>query len=164
MTTPPCFVPVEETFKLRQAVLRPTWTLKQVAENYPFPEGSFCVGVFTQGPDQRLVSTVTLAPEDNPVLLHEYPSKTQWKLWSMATDPDFQNRGIGSELIQFAIAHFRKMKPGRCSCIWLSGRVAAQRFYERLGFVTAGEVVITQPTGLPHVLFVLPIVSDASKL
>jgi len=56
-------------------------------------------------------------------------------------DSFFENQGIGTELIQFAIGHMN------CNCLWvLEKNTRAIRFYEKNGFSYMGEKRLEEGT------------------
>jgi GNAT superfamily N-acetyltransferase len=130
-----------QTRDLRHQVLRP----QQAAETLVYPGDhhplSLHLGAFQ---NEMLVGIASIAPEACPAL----PSAAAWRLRGMAILPLVQRQGYGAALIHTCIAHVRR-QGGKI--IWCHGRTAALRFYQALGFVTAGEEFVVLETG-PHYL------------
>jgi len=69
----------------------------------------------------------------------------------MATLPPFRGQGAGRALIDRCVAHCRDRG---ARLFWCNGRAGARGFYEKIGFVTAGDAFELPPNG-PHFVFVL---------
>jgi GNAT superfamily N-acetyltransferase len=61
---------------------------------------------------------------------------TAWRLRGMATLPAARGRGLGGRLLEACLDHARAR--GGAS-VWCNARTRALVFYERHGFVAAGE-------------------------
>lgn len=59
-----------------------------------------------------------------------------YKLRGMATHPDWQGKGIGNQLLNFAIVYLRGQN---ANYIWCNARQKAYRFYQSLGFEFISE-------------------------
>jgi predicted GNAT family N-acyltransferase len=70
-----------------------------------------------------------------------------WRLRGMATDPDRQGQGVGRSLM-IGLLDFVARSGG--GALWCNARLHAVGFYERFGFVVAGEV-FEEPEIGPHV-------------
>jgi GNAT superfamily N-acetyltransferase len=145
---------LEECVRLRRDVLRPGWTLQEVAAQFTPADGAVCVGAFIRSPQDELrvlASTLCIFPEQPPLPLTSDPTRGPWwRLRSMATREGFRRRGLGSRLVNFAcdLAHKRGARS-----VWLNGRTSARAFYEGVGFaVESEEAFDTYPAG-PHFLF-----------
>jgi putative acetyltransferase len=62
---------------------------------------------------------------------------------TVAVDPDWQGRGVGSALFRALIAAARTMTPsvGRIELWTGAANLGAQRLYERLGFRIEGRMI-----------------------
>jgi GNAT superfamily N-acetyltransferase len=72
----------------------------------------------------------------------------------MAVDPSRQGSGIGGLVLAEAVLAARE---AGAPMLWANGRTAALRFYERHGWVVAGEEFTAADTNLPHYPIVLPL-------
>lgn len=67
------------------------------------------------------------------------------KIGRLAVLPEYRRLGIGSALIH----HIRSTDGAHLTELILDAQVAAQRFYERLGFRAEGSIFLD--AGIPHV-------------
>jgi GNAT superfamily N-acetyltransferase len=137
-------VPVERTFALRKAVLRP-----QLGDDVlPVLPGDFepttvAFGAVTEGGDVIAVARVT--PQQPPF---DDGDARGWRLRGMATDPPFRNQGVGTAVLQAALDYVAGTGGG---VFWCSARLAATRLYARAGLDRWGDV-FEEPDIGPHVI------------
>jgi len=148
-------VPLEETFALRKAVLRPWLTPEMARATYAGAGEHFHVGALRDGPQgKRLISTAGFMAEAQPDYTGVF-DEVQWRLRGMASDPAVQGKGLGGQVLEFGVAELarRLAAAGQGSAtLWCNGRTGAQSFYERHGFQPIGEIFETPGTG-PHFVF-----------
>ncbi|VVB86300.1 putative N-acetyltransferase [uncultured archaeon] len=65
-------------------------------------------------------------------------SEETGRIFSLAVDPEFQNRKIGSLLLKEMIDVFRKARAGEIILEVRESNTKAERFYERHGFYRIG--------------------------
>ncbi|OHV35299.1 hypothetical protein BCD49_05010 [Pseudofrankia sp. EUN1h] len=133
-------VGAEVTLPLRQRVLRPHQTVRDVA--FPGddePDSAHVVAVLADG---TVVGTVSVLREAAPW------GAAGWRLRGMATDEAMRGRGIGARLFAAVVGHVRDQGGG---LLWCNARVRAVPFYEREGLRTRGEVREEPGIG-PHVV------------
>lgn len=130
----------EEILDLRWFVLRPGRP-RQTAE---FPEDTHAdvVHLAARDPDGAVVSCATFLPEP-------LDGEPAWRLRGMATSPAWQGKGIGGRLLESGVLAVAG-RGGRL--LWCNGRVSAEGFYLRHGFVARGDVFDVAPIG-PHYVF-----------
>lgn len=136
-------VPIERTFALRQAVLRP---------HLPRPEAfvmagdgapaTVAFGATTEAGD--VLSVARLSVEAPPF----DPGRPGWRLRGMATRPEVRNQGIGGAVLRAAIAHVAAHGGG---VLWCNARMPAANLYRRAGFATWGDPWEDRDIG-PHVV------------
>src|SRR5688500_1457788 len=80
-----------ETYDLRHRVLRPQARIEEC--HYPADPSAVHFGVFER---DRLVAVVTAHPENSPLCGGE----GQWRIRGMATEPELQGQGYGSEALR----------------------------------------------------------------
>ena len=144
-------VPLDDTFALRKAVLRPWLTLEEARASWAGFDEHFHVGALQAG---RVVSTAGFVIEAHPDYVKEFGAQ-QWRLRGMASDPTVQGQGLGGQVLDFGSAEIarRLRATGEASAtLWCNGRTGAQRFYERHGFQPIGDLFETPGTG-PHYVF-----------
>ena len=62
-------------------------------------------------------------------------------LWRLLVDRRHQRRGIGNRIIDLLVEELRPTGATTLMTSWVDGRGSPRAFYERLGFVTTGEVI-----------------------
>jgi ribosomal protein S18 acetylase RimI-like enzyme len=73
----------------------------------------------------------------------------------MATYPEFQSKGLGSQLLRFAFAYLQEKE---VAYVWCNAREAAFPFYQNLGFIFISESFEIPGIG-PHKAMYLPLKS-----
>ena len=111
----------EQTYPLRHAVLWPDKPLDFV--KVPDDEQGLHFGIEHDG---QLVSVISLFCEGEEARFRKF-----------ATHPNFQRKGIGSQLLTHTIDI---AKAQGCQLIWCDARLNAQAFYERFGMKPTGDV------------------------
>jgi GNAT superfamily N-acetyltransferase len=137
-------VPIERTFALRKAVLRPYLAAD---EPYTCPDdhlpATVALGAVT--PDDEVIGVARITPEAPPFAADRERS---WRLRGMAADPEVRNMGVGSALLQGLIAHIAGAGGG---VLWCNARLPARGLYERGGMEQWGEVW-EEPNIGPHIV------------
>lgn len=132
------YITTAQTLDLRNRVLRNNAGVEKCIFPTDEKEGNFHLGRFVA---DRIVSIATFFPED-----YEGRGAGGFRLRGMATDPDFSGKGMGAELIKFAINELRSAK---ASYIWCHARTSAVGFYKKLGFVVVSDEFEVPEIG-PH--------------
>jgi len=133
-------VSAEQTFALRQRVLRPHETVDELARPGDEDPDS---GHFAALADGDVIGTASVRRESAPWA----PEPPSWRLRGMATAEGRRSLGVGSAVLDAVIQHVRRHGGGR---LWCNARLPAVPFYERAGFVTRGESW-DDPTIGPHI-------------
>jgi GNAT superfamily N-acetyltransferase len=144
-------VPLDDTFALRKAVLRPWLTLEESRATWADTPEHFQVGALRDG---EVVGTAGFLIDVQSDYLDAF-GPLQWRLRGMASAPDCRGQGIGGRVLSFGIAEIarRLAAAGQpAAALWCNGRTGAQRFYERHGFAPIGTLFDTPGTG-PHYVF-----------
>ena len=137
-------VPIERTYELRKAVLRPYLPEDEpyvLADDHLPTTVSF--GAITA--DDRVIGVGRLTPEPPPFATERERS---WRLRGMATSPETRNLGVGSAVLSALIGHVADSGGG---ILWCNARVAALGLYRRGGLQRWGEVWEEPHIG-PHVV------------
>ena len=137
------FIQAADVLPLRAAVLRNGQRLPQdcVFPGDDDPE-SFHVGVEQ---DEQLVCVASFLPQARD----GYPGKG-FQLRGMATYPEHQSKGLGSQLVRFALAHLQQ---NDVDYIWCNAREKAFRFYQSLGFEFISEAFEIPGIGLHKAMY-----------
>ena len=124
------FIQADDVLAIRNEVLREG---RLTSSECRFPnddaEGTFHLGYFDK---DQLVCVASFHPQN----YNEYNGKA-YQLRGMATREEFRGKGIGNQLVNFAIVYMRGQK---VNYIWCNARKKAVRFYQGLGFeIISGE-------------------------
>jgi predicted GNAT family N-acyltransferase len=142
------FIQAADVLPLRAAVLRNGQRLPKdcvfAGDNDP---ESFHIGVEQDG---KIVCVASFLPQAR----EGYQGKG-CQLRGMATYPDHQSKGLGSQLVRFALAHLQQ---NAVDYIWCNAREAAFPFYQNLGFIFISESFDIPGIG-PHKAMYLPLKS-----
>jgi predicted GNAT family N-acyltransferase len=112
--------------------------------------GTRHVGYFLNG-ELVGVGTIFREAEDGST------DKNVWRIRGMAVSTNIQGRGIGGKILAALITYATSQSlPGE---IWCKGRVTAESFYKRFGFVQASDIFDVPPIG-PHMLFRRPLEAE----
>ena len=137
------FIPVEYTLPIRNDILREG---KLTLEQCRFPgdekEQSFHLGYFD---NEQLVCIATF----HLTGYGQFPG-TGYQLRGMATLESHRGKGIGNQLLNFAIVYLRGQK---ANYIWCNARVSAVKFYLGLGFEIVSDVFEVPVIGPHRVLY-----------
>ncbi|MGN6640560.1 MAG: GNAT family N-acetyltransferase [Mucilaginibacter sp.] len=118
------FIQADDVLPVRNEVLRDG---KLTLEQCRFPgddaEGAFHLGYFDK---EQLVCVVTFFPKS-----YDGYTGRGYQLRGMATLESHRSKGIGNQLVNFAIVYLRGQK---ANYIWCNARKKALRFYADLGF------------------------------
>lgn len=121
-----------DTYQIRQQVLIPNHDPKKVKfENDDDDDISFHLGAFVES---KLVSVASFFYDRNTLFKDQH----QYQLRGMATLPEFQSRGLSSELLNMA---FPIIKQNFCTLLWCNARTSAVGYYEKVGFQKFDENV-----------------------
>lgn len=113
-------VNADETLSIRHLVLWPGKSADFV--KVPEDELGFHFGLYVNA---RLVSVISLFADGNSMRFRKF-----------ATLPDFQGKGLGSQLLEHSIEFARQNQFQR---MWCDARTDAFGFYERFGFTKFSE-------------------------
>lgn len=130
----------EQVWPLRHKVLRPHQTLMDCVYPQDSWPNTFHVGAVTES---GLVIGIATFHEER---FAELQSKTPYRLRGMASDSEFQGRGIGRHVLEYG---FQELKRRKCDLIWCNAREVAFPFYEKLGLRYQGPM-FDIPTLGPH--------------
>ncbi|MHB1988679.1 MAG: GNAT family N-acetyltransferase [Acidimicrobiales bacterium] len=138
----------EQTFALRQQVLRPHQRLEDMGLDGSAHPDAVAIGAIVAATGE-VVGTAAVTPEDPPAgLAAVIGGSRPWRLRSMATRPDLRGAGIGAAVLEVVIGHVATSGGG---VIWCNARTPALSFYKKAGFVTFGEPWVEADIG-PHVV------------
>ena len=135
-----------DTHPLRHKMLRPNGTNEDCIFHGDYDELTFHLGAFV---DKKLVSVASFYFERND----KFPEAHQYRLRGMATAQEHQGQGLSSALLRTA---FPVIKQNQCTLLWCNAREKAVGFYEKVGFVSSGELFSLPNIG-KHILMSIKI-------
>jgi GNAT superfamily N-acetyltransferase len=128
-------------------VLRPTRTDVELA--LPDDDGPSTGTYAALDGSGTVVSSARVALSPLPPVLDPAPvAGTSWRLRGMATRAELRGQGIGSAVLERAIAHVAEHGGG---LLWCNARIPALSLYLRAGFREAGDPWEDPEIG-PHVV------------
>lgn len=110
----------ELTWKLRQKELYPDLPIEAI--KLPEDDLGVHLGLFYEN---RLVTVVSLFENNN-----------QLQFRKLATDSRYQNKGLGSKMINYVLDYAKERNLEK---VWCNARSTATGFYLKLGFVYTGS-------------------------
>ena len=119
-----------ETFTVRNPVLRPGRPIESCyfeLDNHP---SSLHLGMEFNGEIIAVLSALPLECEN-------FPGMISMRLRGIATLPEFQKKGLGSQLMIEIEKRLLKLK--KIKLLWLNARISAKTFYYNLDYKTVGK-------------------------
>jgi ribosomal protein S18 acetylase RimI-like enzyme len=118
------FISTEDTLAIRNKMLREgKLPLDKCRFAVDDEEGAFHLGYYEA---EQLVCIATFHPQNK-----ERFAGKGYQLRGMATLPEFQGKGIGNRILNFAIVYLRGRE---VNYLWCNARKAALKFYMSIGF------------------------------
>lgn len=121
------YISAEQTHDLRSRVLRPGQPIESCSYPQDSLPDSFHLGGFR---DAKLLGIASFNTENLP------HTRTAYRLRGMAVEPEEQGKGIGYQIMLFAIEQLATLG---CDVLWCNARTNAVRFYQKLGLTVFSE-------------------------
>lgn len=134
-------VDLNDIIDFRHEILRPHQSVEDCIYDTDMHMDTFHVGAFH---GEAMVSIASF----NREYIEFFCEVDQYRLRAMATKPDFRKQGAGRLIVQFAE---KKLIQKGCGLLWCKGRTNVIEYYNKLGFVTYGDVFDYPPIG-PHII------------
>ena len=144
-------VAAEETYALRQQVLRPHQQLTEVG--FPGEDDPDTVHFAAFRDGGRIVGIATALHQDPGDAIAGADPSTWWRLRGMAVAEDHRHLGIGAGLLGRVVDH---VASHGATALWCNARLPAAGFYRAVGFVASGDTWEEPGIG-PHVKMWRPI-------
>jgi predicted GNAT family N-acyltransferase len=141
-------VPANETWELRQQILRPHQAVEAMALIDDDLSTTATFAAIDENDDVVGTARVAIADVAPPLVSFVPSDALTWQLRGMATRADLRNVGLGKQVLDAVIRHVGENGVG---FLWCNARVLALSFYQRASFVEHGDVWIEPEIG-PHVL------------
>jgi len=138
------FIEVEDLLPIRNEVLREgRLTLDECRFLSDKIEGAFHLGYYV-GDELACIASF------HPQTYGEYAGKA-YQLRGMATTEKYRSKGLGNQLVNFAIVYLRGQK---VNYVWCNARKKAAAFYKNLGFETISPEFEVPNIGPHYVMYV----------
>ncbi len=135
-------ISAEETYPVRQEVLRPGRPLKECFFEGDLEQDTIHLGYYDR---QKLVAVATYVVRKND--LFEAPS--QYQLRGMAVLPSYRGKDLGKKLLLEGEKLLKEIDPQML--LWFNARETAVGFYEKFGYRTIGPAFMI-PNVCMHVV------------
>ena len=132
-----------DTHEIRHRMLREGFSIDECVFKDDESEQTFHLGAFEEG---KLVSVASFYFDKNTT----FDEPNQYRLRGMATLPEYQHKGLSSELLKMA---FPIIKQNFCSLLWCNARSNAVGFYQKVGFEKVGEEFKIPTVGAHYLMF-----------
>jgi predicted GNAT family N-acyltransferase len=137
-------ISAEETYGLRQQVLRPGRPLRECFFEGDLEPETFHLGYFE---DENLLGVATFVSRKNDL----FEASFQFQLRGMAVLPDHQKKRIGEKLLFEGEETIKQNKPE--TLLWFNAREVAVDFYRRYGYKTIGEAFMIPNVCMHFVMY-----------
>ncbi|HLT54012.1 MAG TPA: GNAT family N-acetyltransferase [Flavobacteriaceae bacterium] len=137
------FITAEETFKVRQPVLRAGRPLKDCefdGDNLP---STFHLGLFHKN---ELTGVATFIKNSNSY----FEEQLQYQLRGMAVLKEFQGLSYGKALLNFGENHLKTIN---IPLLWFNAREIAVPFYKKSGYEIFGSSFLIDHIGLHYSMY-----------
>lgn len=123
-------ISAEETFPVRQDVLRPGRPAEECFFQDDAEAETLHLAVFE---DAEIVAVASFMKNNSP----EFPEEIQYQLRGMAVKENQQGKGLGAKLLkkgeEILLQRHEQL------LLWFNARETAIKFYEKFGYTTLGE-------------------------
>ncbi|MGZ3692509.1 MAG: GNAT family N-acetyltransferase [Pseudobdellovibrio sp.] len=133
-----------QAMDLRMRVLRPHHPREMCEYAEDNLETTFHLGILQNG---KVICNGTFMLQGHEKLKSNH---TSYRLRGMATDPDFQQKGLGRKII---MAAEEMLKQKNCDLLWFNARVSAEGFYQKLGYTALPEIFNIDTIGAHKVMY-----------
>lgn len=138
------FIQAEETFPLRQQILKPGCALTSCYFPKDNEPGTFHLAVVE---NEEVISIGSF----NRCNLPFFGETVQYNLKGMATSNVHRGKHAGSELMKYAFKH---LKEKGIELLWCNARVSAVGFYQKLGFTPIGDEFEVEGIGMHQTMYI----------
>ena len=123
-------ITAEETYSIRQPVLRPGRPILECQFSGDHDEGTFHLSIFQ---NSNIIGVASFMKNSNPF----FKSHTQYQLRGMAILSEFKNMGYGSLLLKEGEKKIDLVN--KDAMLWFNARITAVDFYKKHGYECIGK-------------------------
>ncbi|UKJ05779.1 GNAT family N-acetyltransferase [Solitalea lacus] len=138
------FISAEDTFCLRQRVLKPGVAINSCYFPKDNEPETFHLAVVE---NDEIISIGSFNRSNLPY----FGSTAQYHLKGMATSLEHRGKNAGSVLVRFAIDY---LKQKDIHLLWCNARVSAVGFYQKLGFTSIGDAFEVEGIGMHQTMYI----------
>lgn len=135
-------ITADNTYELRNQILRPNQTIDDCKYIGDLDEDSLHIGLFSEN---NLVGIGSIYNQDE----QEKKVPGVWRIRGMAIIPEYQGKGLGSTVLK-ALIDYAESK--NATKVWCNARTSAKSFYEKFQMQPEGKEFTIPPIG-PHIVF-----------
>ncbi|MHA6279739.1 GNAT family N-acetyltransferase [Salinimicrobium sp. CAU 1759] len=143
-------ISAEDTYPVRQEVLRPGRPLKECFFEGDLEEETVHLGYFNR---QKLVAVATYVARKNEL----FEANFQYQLRGMAVLPSFRGKNLGTKLLLYGEKLLKERN--RQILLWFNARETAVAFYEKHGYRPIGT-----PFMIPNVCMHIVMYKNPTEL
>ncbi|OUW76635.1 MAG: hypothetical protein CBD72_03475 [Flavobacteriaceae bacterium TMED212] len=136
-------ISMEETFAVRQPVLRPGRPIEDCFFEYDDHPLSIHICAELNG---KVISVLSAIPIRSKI----YPNLKAMRIRGIATLNQFQRLGYGSQLVRYIEEELGKKG---IELLWLNARINASKFYIKLGYKPKGDFFNIDGIGIHQKFF-----------
>lgn len=140
-------ISAEETYPVRQEVLRPGRPLKECFFEGDLEEQTIHLGYFDF---EKLAAVATYVPRKNSL----FEAVNQYQLRGMAVLPSYRGKKLGEQLLLKGEKLLKEMEPD--ILLWFNARETAIGFYEKYGYQTIGPAFMIPNVCMHVVMYKTP--------
>ncbi len=133
----------EETYPIRQIVLRPNRPLETCFFQGDELETTVHFGLFYQG---ELAGIISLFKNNNSL----FSAEDQYQIRGMAVLPIYQKFGFGKRLVEYSELFLSEQK---VSTVWFNAREVAVGFYKKQGYNLIGDAFDIPDVGIHYIMY-----------
>lgn len=131
-------ISAEETYTIRQPVLRTGRPLTECVFEGDILESTFHLGLFFKA---SLIGVATYMHHNHD----NFPEETHYQLRGMAILESFQKKGLGTLLLKAGEENLTRIQVNR---LWFNAREVAVNFYKNHGYKTQGNSFNIEGVGI----------------
>ena len=135
-------ISADQTFALRQSILRPHQTIDDCEYDGDRDPGSFHLGAYVEN-ELVTIASVYVQVENR---FSQFSSEQQFRLRGMATAEPYRGQGFGAAVLQECMS--RTWSHGG-DVFWCNARTSAAGYYRKMGLMAIPEVFEIEGIG-PH--------------
>jgi predicted GNAT family N-acyltransferase len=137
-------ISAEDTIDLRQRILRPGQPIEVCHYREDHFPTTFHLGITIK---EKVVCNGTFIQQNHELFLN---ATKPYRLRGMATDFEFQKKGLGALLFKTALHELQAI---HSDLLWFNARTSAEKFYISLGFEATGPQFDIEGAGPHRVMF-----------